>query len=64
MENITPDIESLIEQTAALTWEDPSSQLETIPLGQGSTELLPLVGKLISQKIQNNQSVNAALSKS
>jgi hypothetical protein len=64
MEKATPDIESLIEQTAALTWEDPSSQLESIPLGQGSSELLPLVGKVISQKIQNNQSVNAALSKS
>jgi hypothetical protein len=64
MEKTTPDIESLIEQTAALTWEDPSSQLESIPFGQGFTELLPLVGKVISQKIQNNQSVNVALSKS
>ena len=64
MESKTSDIDSLIAQTAALTWEDPSFQLESIPLGLGSTELLPLVGKVISQKIQNNQSVNAALSKS
>jgi hypothetical protein len=63
METTTPDIDSLISQTAALTWEDPNSQLESIPLEQGSSELLPLVGRVISQKTLNNQSVNAALTK-
>ena len=63
METATPDIDSLITQTAALTWEDPSSQLETIPHELVNTELLPLVGRVISQKTQNNQSVNAALTK-
>jgi hypothetical protein len=57
------DIDSLIAQTAALTWGDPSSQLESIPHELGSSELLPLVGKVISQKTQNNQSVNAVLTK-
>ena len=64
MEPSSPDIDSLISQTAALSWEDPSSQLESIPLEQGSSDLLPLVGRVISQKTQNNQSVNAALIKS
>jgi hypothetical protein len=64
MEPTTPDIESLIAQTAALTWEDPSSQLESTPLELGSLDLLPLVGKVISQKTQNNQSVTAAFTKS
>jgi hypothetical protein len=57
------DIKSLIAQTAAISWEDPSPQLETLPLDVESSELLPLVGQLISQKTQNNQTVNAALSK-
>jgi hypothetical protein len=57
------DIESLIAQTAAILWDDPSSQLETLPLDVVSSELLPLVGQLISQKTQNNQTVNVALSK-
>jgi hypothetical protein len=57
------DIESLIAQTAALSWEDPSSQLETIPQEQASSKLSPLVGLLISQKTQNIQTVNAALIK-
>lgn len=57
------DIDSLIAQTTALTWEDPFSQLESIPFELGCTELLPLVGKVISHKTHNNQSVNAALSK-
>jgi hypothetical protein len=63
METTTLDIDSLISQTAALTWEDPNSQLESIPLEQGNSELLPLVGRVISQKTLNNQSVNAALTK-
>ena len=63
METATPDIESFIAQTAVLTWEDPSSQLESIPHELVSTELLPLVGRVISQKTQNNQFVNAALTK-
>ena len=57
------DIETLIAQTTALSWEDPSSQLETIPQDQATSELLPLIGLLISQKTQNNQTVNAALAK-
>ena len=56
-------IDSLIAQTAALSWEDPSTQLETLPQEQVSSELLPLVGQFISQKTQNNQTVNVALSK-
>jgi hypothetical protein len=63
MGTTTPDIDSLISQTTALTWEDPNSQLESIPLEQGSSELLPLVGRVISQKTLNNQSVNAVLTK-
>ena len=63
MDATTQDIDSLIAQTAALTWEDPSSQLETPPHELVTSELLPLVGQVISQKTQNNQSVNAALTK-
>ena len=54
---------SLIAQTAALLWEDPSSQLETLPQELISSALLPLVGKIISQKTQYNQTVHAALIK-
>jgi hypothetical protein len=59
----TQDIDSLIAQTAAISWEDPSSQLETLPQELLPTELLPLVGKIISQKTQHNQTVHAALIK-
>jgi hypothetical protein len=57
------DLEALISQTADLSWEDPSSLLETIIPNPAAEECLPLVGILISQKIHNNQSVNAALIK-
>ena len=57
------DIDSLIAQTTVLTWEDPSSQLETLPHKLVKTDLLPLVGQVISRKTQNNQSINAALTK-
>jgi hypothetical protein len=57
------DLEALISQTAALSWEDPSSQLETNLPNPATEECSPLVGILISQKIHNNQSVNAALTK-
>jgi hypothetical protein len=57
------DIEQLISQTAALSWENPSAQIETSPIQSNSTESLPLIGLLISQKINNNQSVQAALNK-
>jgi hypothetical protein len=63
MESKSLDIDSLIAQTATLTWEDPSSQLESTPHELGSSELLLLVGKVISQKTQNNQPVNVALTK-
>jgi hypothetical protein len=63
MEAVTQDIDSLIAQTAALKWEDPFSQLETLPLKQVTFELLPLVGKIISQKTQINQTMNTALAK-
>jgi hypothetical protein len=63
MDISSQDIESLIAQTTALSWEDPSSQLETLPQEQVSSELLPLVGQIISQKTQNIQTVNVALSK-
>jgi hypothetical protein len=63
MDATTQDIDSLIAQTTALTWEDPSSQLETLPKELVTSELLPLVGQVISQKTQNNQFVNAALTK-
>jgi hypothetical protein len=63
MDSFSQDIESLIGQTTAILWEDPSSQLETLPQEQVTAELLPLVGFLISQKTQNNQTVNAALAK-
>jgi hypothetical protein len=63
MDASSQDLESLIAQTAALSWEDPSSQLETLPQELITSELLPLVGQLISQKTQNNQTISAALSK-
>jgi hypothetical protein len=53
----------LIVQAATLSWEDPSSQLETLPQEQVTSEMLPLVGQIISQKTQNNQTVNVALTK-
>lgn len=55
MDTSTLDIDSLIAQTAALNWEDPSSQIETLSHEQVSEDLLPLVGHVMSQKIHNNQ---------
>ena len=63
MEVSSQDIDALITQTAALTWEDPSSQLETLPKDLVKPNLLPLLRQVISQTTQNNQSVNAALTK-
>lgn len=57
------DMQALIAQTEALTWEDPSSQIETLSTVQVIEDCLPLVGQLLSQKKHNNQSVNAALVK-
>jgi hypothetical protein len=59
----TQDVDSLIAQTVALSWEDPSSQLETLPEELIPTVLLPLVGKSISQKTQHNQTIHVALVK-
>jgi hypothetical protein len=44
----TQDIDVLIAQTEALKWDDPSSQLETLPIALVKLELLPLVGLVIS----------------
>jgi hypothetical protein len=57
------DIESLISQTEALSWENPSSQIETTPNNTPSHAGLPLIGLFISQRTNNNQSVQAALNK-
>jgi hypothetical protein len=57
------DIEALISQTDALSWEDPSNQIETIPINNTPNACLPLVGHLISQRTNNNQTVHAALNK-
>jgi hypothetical protein len=57
------DLNSLIDQTEALSWDDPSSQLETQTNNPLQSNCLPLVGQLISQRTHNNQSVNAALKK-
>jgi hypothetical protein len=57
------DIDSLIAQTEALSWDDPSSQIESLTSGSIPDECLPLVGHVISQRTHNNQSVFAALSK-
>ena len=56
-------MKSLISQTEALSWEDPSTQLETIPTITPSHACLPLICQLISQKTNNNQFVQAALNK-
>jgi hypothetical protein len=50
MDTATQELEALIAQIAAISWDDPSSQLETIPLEQVDSELIPLVGHIISQK--------------
>jgi hypothetical protein len=57
------DLDSLISQTKALSWENPSTQIESIPTNTPSQVCLPLIGLLISQKTNNNQSVHAALNK-
>ena len=57
------DIDSLIAQTEALSWDDPSSQIDNRTITIVQDECLPLVGHVISQKTHNNQSVYAALSK-
>jgi hypothetical protein len=43
MDHSQIDMDSLIAQTEALSWEDPSSQLETLPSEQVSEDYLPLV---------------------
>ena len=62
MDHSQTDLDSLIAQTKALSWEDPSSQLESLP-EQVFEEYLPLVGHVISQKVHNNQAVYASLIK-
>jgi hypothetical protein len=57
------DIVSLISQTEALSWENPSTQIENTPKQPSSNECLLLIGLLISQKTNNNQYVQAALNK-
>ena len=57
------DINNLIAQTKALSWEDPTSQIESLSFENTFDDCLPLVGHVISQKTHNNQSVYAALSK-
>jgi hypothetical protein len=57
------DINSLIAQTEALSWDDPTSQIESLTSENTSDECLPLVGHVISQKTHNNQFVFATLSK-
>lgn len=63
MDISTSELDSLIAQTAALTWEDPSSQLETLSPELVSEEFFPLVGHVISQKTHNNQFMNVALTR-
>jgi hypothetical protein len=57
------DMESLIAQTEALSWDDPSSQIESLTDSTPSYISLPIVGLIISQKTHNNQTVLAALTK-
>jgi hypothetical protein len=57
------DIDSLIAQAKALSWDDPSSQIDNLTAANVQDECLPLVGHVISQKTQNNQYVHATLSK-
>jgi hypothetical protein len=57
------DLEALIAQTEALSWEDPSSQLETLTPDMKFEEAPPLVGHIISQKTLSNHLVYAALNK-
>jgi hypothetical protein len=57
------DMESLIAQTEALSWDDPSSQIESLTATNLLNECLPLVGHVISPKTHNNQSVLAAFTK-
>jgi hypothetical protein len=56
-------MEDLIALTEAISWDDPSSQLETIPADTIFQDSLPLLVHIISQKTHNNQAVYAALSK-
>jgi hypothetical protein len=58
------DLEALIAQTEAPSWEDPSSQLETLTPDMKFEEAPPLVGHIISQKTLSNHLVYAALNKS
>jgi hypothetical protein len=58
------DLEALIAQTEALSWEDPSSQLETLTPDMITKTAPPLVGHIISQKTLSNHLVYAALNKS
>jgi hypothetical protein len=57
------DINSLIAQTEALSWDDPSTQIDSLTTKTIKDESLPLVGHIISHKTHKNQSVFAALSK-
>ena len=56
-------MEAFIALIEALSWEDPSSQLETIPTTTVQSTSLPLIVHIISQRTQNNQAVNADLIK-
>jgi hypothetical protein len=49
------DIESLIAQIEALSWDDPSYQIESLIATTLSYECLPLVGHVISQKATLNE---------
>jgi hypothetical protein len=56
-------MEELIALTEAISWDDPSSQLETIPAETILQDSLPILVHIISQKTHNNQAVYAALAK-
>jgi hypothetical protein len=46
------DMNSLIAQIEAFSWEDPASQLETLLSEHVPADHLPLVGRDISKNLQ------------
>jgi hypothetical protein len=57
------DLDTLISQTTALSWDDPISHLESIISAAPSEESFALVGKIIAQKPPIPIKVKASLNK-
>ncbi|GLT65414.1 hypothetical protein SLA2020_378490 [Shorea laevis] len=63
MDPLTFDLDTLISQTEALSWNDPTAQLATLPSEILPEESLALVGSVLSNKTLTAKIILEAMSK-